>query len=441
MSNQVEQMTPKVLSKARSGKVKAGIAEYLESVRLFSKNARLYLFGSFLMGVNFHLFQLLLNLYLKEMGFAEGDIGLVVSARAMGMTIAAIPAAYAISKLKLKPLLIAGSILLSIFSFFITNYEMLTMLIGFSILCGISFSFFRVASGPFFMRNSTAAERTHLFSFNFGMMLLAGMFGSLFSGKLVLIIAGLTGDLISGYRYTLYFGVASSLLALIPFSKIKAVIPSAEENRIKINLAQIRKRGSFYLKITAANFVVGLGAGLIIPFLNLYFRDKFAQPPDRITFYYFLSHLAMLIGIIAGPVLAKRIGLVRTVVVTQLASIPFMLVLSFSNFLPLVISAFVFRAGLMNIGVPLLTNLGMELSQKSEQGLVNALLMVAWTGSWMVSAALGGLMIEHYGYTFTINITMAIYVFSSVMFYFLFKDAEIKKEGSKNWIIAGEELE
>ncbi len=441
MSNQIEQMIPKEASSAWPQRVKSGIADYLASLRLFSPNARLYLVGSFLMGVNFHIFQLLLNLYLKELGFVEGDIGLVVSARAVGMTIAAIPAAYAMSRIKLKPLLIAGSILLTIFSFFITSFEMLGLLIGFSILCGISFSFFRVASGPFFMHNSTAVERTHLFSFNFGMMLLAGMFGSLFAGKLVVIIAGITGDLVTGYRSTLYLGIASSLLALIPFSKIKAANPATEENKFELNLSQIRKRGKFYLKITAANFMVGLGAGLIIPFLNLYFRDRFAQPPDNITFYYFLSHMVMLLGIMAGPVLAKQIGLVRTVVVTQLASIPFMLVLSFSDFLPLVIFAFIFRAGLMNIGVPLITNLGMELSQKSEQGIVNALLMVAWTGSWMVSAALGGLSIEHYGYTFTINITIAIYVFSSIMFYFLFKDVEIKKEDSKNWSIAGEEFE
>lgn len=441
MSNQVEQMIPKELSTAWPGRLKSGIADYLASVRLFSPNARLYLAGSFLMGVNFHIFQLLLNLYLKELGFVEGDIGLVVSARALGMTIAAIPAAYAMNRIKLKPLLIAGSILLSIFSFFITNFEMLGLLIGFSILCGISFSFFRVASAPFFMRNSTPVERTHLFSLNFGMMLLAGMVGSLFAGKLVVVIAAITGDLVSGYRYTLYLGVASSLLALIPFWKVKAAGPLSDENKIELNLAQLKKRWKFYLKLSAGNFIVGLGAGLIIPFLNLYFRDRFAQPPDKITFYYFLSHLVMLLGIMAGPVLAKQIGLVRTVVVTQLASIPFMLVLSFSSFLPLVIFAFVFRAGLMNIGVPLITNLGMELSQKSEQELVNALLMIAWTGSWMVSAALGGLLIEHYGYTITINITIGIYVFSSVMFYFLFRDAEIKKDGSKNWSIAGEEFE
>jgi MFS family permease len=165
------------------------------------------------------------------------------------MTMAAIPIAYAMSKIKLKPLLIAGSITLSIFSFFIANYEMLGLLIGFSILSGISFSFFRVAGGPFYMNNSTTAERTHLFSFSFGMMLLAGMVGSLFSGKIVMIIAGQTGDLILGYRYTLYLGIISSLLAFIPFSMVKAGKAEVNENRIVLNREQLKKRGLFYLKI------------------------------------------------------------------------------------------------------------------------------------------------------------------------------------------------
>ncbi|HEX2896491.1 MAG TPA: MFS transporter [candidate division Zixibacteria bacterium] len=441
MSHQVEQLSPTELDTSLSKRVRTGIFEYLSSLRLFSKNARLYLAGSFLMGVNFHLFQLLLNLYLKELGFAEGDIGLVASGRAIGMTIAAIPMAMLLSHIKLKPVLITGSILLSIFSFLVSNSEILVLLIGFSVLSGISFSFFRVASGPFFMRNSTPVERTHLFSMAFGMMLLAGTFGSLFAGKIVVIIASLTGDILLGYKYTLYLGVLSSFLALIPFGLVKAAPPSASENRIIINLDQLKKRGAFYFKISAANFTVGLGAGLIIPFLNLYFRDRFNQPPDRITFFYFLSHLVMIVGVMIGPILVKKFGLVRTVVFTQLASIPFMLVLSFSQFLPLVIFAFIVRAGLMNIGVPLSTNLGMELSRKSEHGLVNALLMVAWTGSWMVSAALGGLLIEHYGYTITINVTIIIYVFSALMFFHLFKNAETKKDGAPSWSVVTEEID
>jgi hypothetical protein len=68
------------------GRGKNGVVDYLAHLGLFSRNARLYLFGSFLMGINFQVFLLLLNLLLKEIGLVEGDIGLVASSRAVGMS-------------------------------------------------------------------------------------------------------------------------------------------------------------------------------------------------------------------------------------------------------------------------------------------------------------------------------------------------------------------
>jgi predicted MFS family arabinose efflux permease len=417
---------------------KNGIDDYICHIKLFSRNSRLYLLGSFLMGINFHVFQLLFNLYLKDLGFDESNIGFVISSRAVGMTLIAIPAAIILSRIKLKPILLASCFLFGLFTFFITSYTQMEFLIGFSILSGMAFAFYRVAAGPFYMRNSTEAERTYIFSFSFGMMIMAGMVGSVTSGKLVTIIADLTGDIIIGYKYTLYAGIFGSLLALIPFYKIKAAAPSSEENRINISKEQLMRRGKFYFKVTIANFLVGLGAGLIIPFLNLYFRDRFNLEPDTIGVFYFFVALAMMIGSLSGPVLAKRFGLVRAVVITQLVSIPFMFILAYSYFLPFVVIAFVLRAGFMNLGVPIVTNLGMELSDKQEQGLVNALLMISWTSSWMISSAVGGQLIEAYGYTITINITIALYMMSTALFYTFFRKAEVKTDAKTRWVIIRE---
>ncbi len=418
------------------GAIKAGAVEYLSHIKLFSRNARLYLLGSFLMGVNFHVFQLLLNLYLKELGFNEGQIGYVVSSRAIGMTLIAIPAAILMSRVRLKPLLLVSCVLFAGFSFFIATYQTFILLVGFSILSGMAFSFYRVAAAPFYMRNSTPIERTHLFSFSFGMMLLAGMAGSIGSGKMVMILSDVTGDIILGYQITLYIGIAAALLALIPFFLIKSSRPSAEENKIYVSWSQLKERGTFYFKITICNFIIGAGAGLIIPFLNLYFRDRFNLAPDTIGLYYFVVQLSMLIGSLSGPLLVKRFGLVRTVVITQIVSIPFMVILSYSYFLPLAFVAFVFRGGLMNLGIPIVTNFGMEMSQKKEQGLVNALLQVAWTSSWMISAAIGGSLIETYGYTVTMNITIVLYVISTILFFSFFRNSEAKGDSAVGWVLA-----
>ena len=421
-----------------AARIRRGAADYSHHLGLFSRNARLYLLGSFLMGVNFQVFMLLLNLLLKEVGYVEGDIGLVASSRAVGMSMIAIPAGILLSRVRLKPILIASCVLFAFFSYFIASTQQLYLLLGFSMLSGMAFSFYRVAAGPFYMRNSTPTERTYLFSFSFGTNMMAGIIGAAGAGRLAAVIGERSGDMIWGYQCTLYIGIGVSLLALIPFLLIRSAAPSKDENRITLTRAQFRKRGRFYGKVFITNFMIGMGAGLIIPFLNLYFRDRFNLAPDTIGLYYSIVHGSMLIGTLAGPVLVKRFGLVRTVVITQVLSIPFMAMLSYTFWLPLAVVAFVLRGGLMNLGVPLVTNLGMEMAEKQEQGLVGALLMVGWTSSWMVSTAVGGLLIEHYGYTFTMNLTIALYLLSTVIFFRLFRRAEIKNGNGRGWQFARE---
>ena len=417
------------------GRVKGGVKAYLGSVRMFSRNARLYLIGSFLIGFNYSVFELLLNLYLKELGFVEGQIGYVQSSRAMGMTLIAIPAAMVLSRFSLKPLLIGCCVLLTVFSFGLTTWTELEFLIGFGLLGGMAFAFFRVASGPFYMRNSTKAERTHLFSFSFGSHLLAGMIGSWGSGNLVKLIGDQTGDIILGYQFTLYVALAISLMAVIPLSLIKASPPSAEENKLSLSREQFRRRGGFYLRLATVNILVGIGAGLIIPFLNLYFRDRFGLTPDRIGFYFILLSFGMLAGTLCGPLITPRYGLVRTIVWTQMASIPFMLTLAYTHSLYLAVPAFIIRGALMNMGVPINNNFSMELSEKGEQGLVNALLMISWTGSWMFSVAIGGNIIERYGYTVVLNISVALYVLASLAYFIFFSRVEKRHSDRPGWYL------
>ncbi len=438
-SIQIDKQQPTGINGKQSG-ILFELRDYWSHVKLFSRNARLYLFGAFLLGVNYEFFQLLLNLYLKELGFGESSIGIVNSSRAIGMSLMAIPAALLLSRVSLKPVLLVAGLFFAIFSVGISSNDKLEMIILFAILAGMTFAFSRVAAGPFYMRNSSAEERTHLFSFSFGVLLIAGMVGSLSAGRLVPLMASLASDTILGYRYTLYVGIGLGMLSLIPFSMLRPAAISEEERRIRVTREQLRRRGVFYFKISFSNFLIGLGAGLIIPFLNLYFRDKFGLSTSTIGFFYFCTILCMFVGTLAGPVLARKFGLVRTIVMTQLMSIPFMFFLGYTSTLWIAFTAYCVRAGLMNIGVPVATNFGMEMSQRSEQGLVNAILMVSWTASWMLSTAVGGHLIEKYGYTLTFNITIVLYVLSTLFYFWSFRGAEKRRSEESGWSIAEQEI-
>jgi len=404
------------------------LIEYYRNLKLFSRNARLYLTASFLIGLTFAAYMLLLNLYLREQGASESFIGSVLSAGAVGMMIISIPAAFILRRIKLKRILLGSTIVYAASILFLIWIPVSKLLIVISFFAGLSMTFYRVAAAPFFMRNSTLKERTYVFSSSFAVGLMASVLGSVLFGWMVTALADSVGGMVNAFRWTFVVAVGLGLTALIPFALITPTDPGTEDKKAVFSKALLKQRYRLYIKLSLPYFIVGTGAGLIIPFLNIYFRDRFHQPTDKIGLFFTAVHATMIIGIMAGPVLAKRMGMVKTLVSTQLLSIPFMVVLAYTVSLPLAVGAFLLRGVLMNLGQPIGTNFGMEMVGESEHALVNALLMFAWTSSWMVSTAVGGHLIEKYGYTLPLMITAGLYLLSSILYYIFFGKSEVKTD-------------
>ncbi len=417
-----------ILPASKNVKPIGQIKDYWENLKLFSRNVRLYLTGSFLIGLTFSCYLLLMNLYLREQGLPESFIGKVLSFGALGMTIMAIPAAFILRRIRLKKILLISTTIYILAILFLTQIPITNMLFVLSFVAGMAMTFYRVAAGPFFMRNSTPKERTYIFSISFGVSLFASMIGSLIFGQMVTLLSSSGDSMVESYRWVFVLAVGLGLLAIIPFSLIKAADSTKIDKDSDFSIGLLKRRLGLYAKLFFPHFIVGSGAGLIIPFLNLYFRDRFGQPTDNIGILYFVGHTTMLMGILAGPILVKKIGMIRSVVLTQLVSMPFMVILAYTYSLPLAVAAFLMRGALMNLGVPIGSNFGMEMVSKSEQALVNALLMLSWTSSWMVSTYYGGLLIETYGYSIPLLIAVGLYFISSISYYWFFRTSEIKTD-------------
>lgn len=408
-------------------------SDYRFHLGLFSKNVRLYLLGSFLIGLTFATYQLLLNLYLREQGMSESFIGSILSKGAIGMTLTAVPAAFILRRIRLKKILLITTVIYVAAIFALTHLPIGDWLMVISLVAGMSLTFYRVAASPFFMRNTTKKERTYVFSFSFGMMLLASISGSMFFGKMAAFLGEVLHDTVAGYQWTFSVAVLLGLSAVIPFGMITATDPSEENDRADLSLALLKRQSRLYSKLFLPSFMTGIGAGLIIPFLNIYFRDRFALEPDTIGYYFSAVNTTMLIGILAGPILVKKMGMIRSIVSTQLLSMPFMVLLAFTHNLWLAFAAFLIRGALMNLGNPIGRNFGMEMVGRSEQALVNALMMLSWTGAWMISTDIGGKLIEQYGYTLPLLIAVGLYFISSIMYFWFFKDSE--KRTSEGYLI------
>ncbi|HSG98957.1 MAG TPA: MFS transporter [candidate division Zixibacteria bacterium] len=405
------------------------LQHYREAIGLLSRNARLYLTGAFLFGIAHAGYQLLFNLYLRERGLTESVIGGVLASTATGAALLALPAGFLLLRTRVKPVIITAVVLYVTALLFLVSWQDTEMLWLFAFSSGMAMTFYRVSTAPFYMRNSSETERPMLFSLGFAMIMLSGAVGSIGGGYLVDYFTHLTGDSVIAHRWGLYVSSCVGALAIIPLLMITSRRPSEEEKRQRIDWSALRGRLPLYGKLFTPFFLVGLGAGFIIPFLNIFFRDRFTKSADTIGLYFFGVQVATVIGTLAGPALVRKFGRIRTVVLTELVSVPFMLALVYTGELTIAVIAFLLRAAFMNMGQPVASNFTMEMVTKREQGLVNALIFLAWTGSWMVSTAVGGTLIEHYGYELPMVITAGLYSVSAGLYYFFFRKSERFQDG------------
>lgn len=368
------------------------------------------------MGMGFSGFMLLFNLYLKEFGFLEGKIGNIISATTLGTVIMAIPASIIIRRFPIKRILIAATPI-AMFSYLVqVTASQYNIILASGVMAGCASVFFRVAAAPFFMRNSTPKERPYLFSMQFACMLVAGVIGNVLGGFLPGVIEtyGLTPYIT--YRYTLFIVSVFVLVSLIPFLMIKEKPPPTPLVRMKISTSRL-----IILKLFLPNLIVGIGAGLSIPFFNLYFKDIFQTPTNLIGIFYSIQQLLMITGLLIAPMIAERRGKIRTIVFSQLFSIPFLIILGIMHNLYLAVFAFFMRAALMNMAQPLYVNFAMEKVSHDEQPLTNALLTIAFTAGWGASASIGGALIESFSYSIPFFTTSALYLVSTFLTFSFFR--------------------
>lgn len=395
--------------------------EYFENLKNISKNAKLFLIGGIFNGIGMSVFQLLFNLYLKDGGKTETQIGFILSAGSLGATLVAIPAAILIERLHIKHILLVTTVLASMAYIMQVYFTDISVVMFFSFLASMFITVYRISSAPFFMRNSTPKERIYLFSTSAALMMGSSLIGFLIGGFLPKFIRSLNVEigLIDSYRYSLYISILASLVSLIPFFMIHDDVKLKEKKNIFSRIMQYDWR--LMGKLIVPKLFVGMGAGLIIPFMNLYFKNVFQQDAASIGSYFSLLQVFMFFAMMSAPLLAKRHGMLRSIVITELVSIPFMLVLALTTNLTLAVVAFIFRGTLMNMNVPISSNFEMELVKKEQQAFTNALSMLAWNGAWTISAHFGGAIIEKHSFQYSFYITIALYLCSALSYYFFFR--------------------
>ena len=157
------------------------------------------------------------------------------------------------------------------------------------------------------------------------------------------------------------------------------------------------------------NVIIGFGAGMSIPYLNLYFTDRFHASTVVVGSLFAMSNVVLCIGALLAPWLVRRIGQMRAIAGTVAASLVFLVVMAFTDSLPVAAVAFWMRAGLMMCSTPITDKFCLELVPPEHRSVAHNAFQMAWTGAWAVSTAIGGWLIQTSGFRLPMMLTACAY--------------------------------
>jgi MFS family permease len=410
------------------------MAGYTRRLRSFSPNARFYLLSEVIVGLSFSIHMLIFNLYVVTRGYPRSFLGELQSLPSLIALFGAVPAGVLVDYMGRRRALLlanAGRTLASLGIVLAPGPSWLRLSM---ILFGVSGSLWMVSAAPFMMENSTDKERNTLFSAHWGLTTLIGFVGTLVGGYLPTLFGGRLGvDVESAMAYgaTLGVTVGLSALSLLPVLMIKeGPRLAAARARSVLPWRNLTNRG-LAVRIFLPNIVISMGAAILIPYMNLFFKEGFPISDRMLGAVFAVSAVVTGTATLAAPVLADRWGRIRALVITQLASIPFLLAIGFVPVFALVAIAFWVRAALMNMGGPLYEAFAMEQVSARERATLSGLMGMSWNIGWTIGPYVSGYMQEHpsIGFKPIFLITCSLYILAPVLvsIFFLRRDDEQRR--------------
>ncbi len=408
-----------------------GLQRYGERLQAFRPNARLYLLSVVLTGASMGVFRLLFNFYVVSLGYNNALVGRLITASSLAALIAALPMGYLADVLGRKRSLLIGTGTVSLAVLGMVLFPTTAMLYAMNALSGVAQSLLGVTMAPFLMENSGEEERTYLFSFGSGLQMASAFVGNWIGGYLPSWVAqwrGAAPTSSQAYAGALIVVALLSLTALLPLARLRPQRLAREDKSLFAPFAYAARRPALLTKLILPMLLTSIGAGLIMPFMNLFFREVHHQPDPVIGSLFAWGALAMGIGLLIAPPIADRIGKIPLVVVTQGLSIPFLALLGFAPWFWVSAAAYLVRLALMNMSGPVYQTFVMEHVEPSARATVASLVSLSWSFGWAFSPTISGWLQDRYGFGLPFLGTIGFYSVAVFLYWRFFWHASAEGE-------------
>jgi MFS family permease len=373
-----------------------------------SRNVALFLLASALIDVGvFGIMDVLLNFFYRTLGFDLAAISVLQGSQRIGGLLFSLPAGLLIARIGARRTLMIAAGMIALALVGMTLASDFAWQYGVRALLGAGYSAVFIAMIPLVATLVGREQYTTVFSYQFIAVALAvaitNSIGGSLPGALASLFPTIGGAESTGaYAGSLWVAAAFPLLCLIPLALLPDAAPPA------LTPATTTRSGAPWgniLLISLPMFIFGLGAGMSLPYYNLFFRDTFALSDAVIGNIFTLGAVAMLTITLIVPYTARRVGQVGALALALFATSAAFLLLSLTPGIELTVVFYMLALGLRNTMTPLYSPLLLDRVDERHHGLISSVSTGAWSLGFLVVTFFSGGWVEQFGYPFLFQMT------------------------------------
>jgi MFS family permease len=391
------------------------------------KEAKRLIYSAVLPFVAFGMFYTDLSYFLTSVqGLSIPTMGLIVTVMGVSTFGASIPLGAAADKYGRKRLYIVGNVLASaIIAVFALTTNVAVLLVA-AVLEGVAEAAFAASANALLAEKAAENRRTSAYSLlGFAQSIAFGV-GSLLI-PLVMVFEGVGFTNAEGH-VLLYV-----ILATLSLSSTLFMVQVSEPQRTKRhgvgwrNLLPHKSRDPL-VRYVLTNGLLAFGAGMVVPLMAAWMGLQYGISDSISGPILGLESLVVGFATLSGPALAKKIGLVKAVTVTQGLSTVFMFAIPFSPGYGYAGATYTVRSFLMNMATPLEQSMIMGIVFEDERGAASGVNSALWSLPNALSSFVGAYLMGLGLLTAPFFLAGTFYVASISLFWFFFRNTELQQE-------------
>lgn len=357
--------------------------------------------AGFLRSLGVGLMGVVLGIYLFRVGLSSFTIGLVIAAGLAGAALATIVVSLAADRMGRKRVLLLLSLLSALGGLALALSPTLPLLLIMALIG---------------MINGTGTDRSASFALDQAIVpglapdvrrtwnlawynvLLdgGGSLGALGAGLPLLLQHRFTFSLLSSYRIMFlgYSGLCLMVAALYAFLSpaVEVTNPTAPA---KVSASITAESKKVIAKLTALLSLDAFGGGFLTDALVAYwFFRRFGVAEQELGLMFFAVHILNACSHLGAAWLARRIGLVNTMVFTHLPSSLFLMAVPFAPSFRWAVVLFLCREALVEMDVPTRQSYVAALVTPNERTFASGITNLARNAFWAVGAGVAGLLMQ-----------------------------------------------